>query len=270
MFDWLLGKSPIQKAIEDEDYPKAMKLIKEEIERDPRPVKVRPLRQKMAECLEANGQTDAAIMTLRTLMKEYTDEGNNAKAIAIHKYIVALKSPEEEELEKVAAAMAAAPRAIELAAMDEEVSPISDRSASRIARSQLFGALEKDAVRALIQGMKLQNKRPGDLIMVEGEPGDSLFVLTDGSVRVHVKNASGRSTSIRDMEGGSFFGEISIVYGQPRTATITCATECELLELSRASLDAMSGSHPSVSKVLKDFCDQRQKSREEMEGRQRA
>jgi len=58
---------------------------------------------------------------------------------------------------------------------------------------------------------------------------------------------------VKDLEEGSFFGEVAILTGQPRTATITAKTQCELLELDRGTLDAISISHPHVQQVLQDF-----------------
>ena len=52
---------------------------------------------------------------------------------------------------------------------------------------------------------------------------------------------------------GSFFGEISTLSGRPRTATITAAAPCEILELDRAGLDAVSAAHPRVRDVLEAF-----------------
>ncbi len=61
------------------------------------------------------------------------------------------------------------------------------------------------------------------------------------------------------MEEGTFFGEISILTGQPRTATVTAKTTCELLELDRKTLDSITENHPHVRDVLQQFCDERLK-----------
>jgi cAMP-dependent protein kinase regulator len=59
------------------------------------------------------------------------------------------------------------------------------------------------------------------------------------------------------MEEGTFFGEISILSGKPRTATVTAATHCELLELDRSTLDEITKTHPHVQSVLEEFYIQR-------------
>jgi CRP-like cAMP-binding protein len=54
------------------------------------------------------------------------------------------------------------------------------------------------------------------------------------------------------MGEGTFFGEISVLSGKPRTATVTAASDCELLELDRASLDEITKTHPNVRRVLEE------------------
>jgi len=61
------------------------------------------------------------------------------------------------------------------------------------------------------------------------------------------------SVALGALGEGSFFGEISTLSGRPRSATITTAAACEILELDRASLDAISVSHPRVRSVLEAF-----------------
>jgi CRP-like cAMP-binding protein len=69
------------------------------------------------------------------------------------------------------------------------------------------------------------------------------------------------------MEEGGFFGEISLLTGKPRSATITAAAPCELLELDRKALDEISQKHPRVREVVQEFHDQRAGSVDEMMAR---
>jgi hypothetical protein len=129
--------------------------------------------------------------------------------------------------------------------------------------SPLFDDFTEEELLAVIQKLALSSFAPGDIIISEGEPGDSLFVLTTGAVKAFVRNPSGRQVLVREMEEGSFFGEISILSGKPRTATITCATPAELLELDRKALDEITVNHPRVQQVLLDFYRKRAGSSEE-------
>jgi CRP-like cAMP-binding protein len=107
-----------------------------------------------------------------------------------------------------------------------------------------------------MQGLRLLSFEPGDIIISEGDAGDSLFVIASGIAKAFVRK-DGRQTLARSMDEGTFFGEISILSGKPRTATVTAATPCELLELDRATLDGITKAQPNVRQVLEDFYVQR-------------
>jgi hypothetical protein len=139
--------------------------------------------------------------------------------------------------------------------------------AERPLRSPLFTDFNEEELVAVIHGLRLLTYEPGDIILTEGEPGDSLFVLTTGFVKAFVRNPAGRHIQVREIHEGDFFGEISILTGRPRTATITAGSHCELLELDRPTLDSISTSHPHVLEVLKDFHAQRAGSSQESKAR---
>jgi CRP-like cAMP-binding protein len=117
----------------------------------------------------------------------------------------------------------------------------------------LFEDFSEEELLAFIHGLKLLTFEPGDVIITEGEPGQSVFILTTGRVKVFVRGPDHRSVPLGALGEGSFFGEISTLSGRPRTATITAAAACEILELDRASLDAISATHPRVRSVLEAF-----------------
>ncbi len=74
---------------------------------------------------------------------------------------------------------------------------------------------------------------------------------------------------MRVLEEGSFFGEISVLTGSPRTATVVAATRCELLELDRAALDSVTANHPRVREVIEEARTARSGSEEEVQVRGR-
>lgn len=125
-----------------------------------------------------------------------------------------------------------------------------------VAESPLFSSFSQDELVAVMRGLRLLSFEPGDIIINEGDPGDSLFVITTGVAKAFVRR-DGKQALARQMGEGTFFGEISILSGKPRTATVTAAAPCELLELDRATLDEITKSHPNVKQVLEDFYIQR-------------
>lgn len=121
----------------------------------------------------------------------------------------------------------------------------------------LFPGFSADELVAVMAGLRLVTFGPGELVVAEGEPGDSLFLLTSGSVKAWIRNREGRYVLVRRLGEGDFFGEISVLTGSPRTATVVAASACELLELDRPTLDGITAAHPRVRDVLQQFYEQR-------------
>jgi hypothetical protein len=117
----------------------------------------------------------------------------------------------------------------------------------------LFRGMSREETLAVIRGLRLHGYGPGRILVTEGEPGDSLFVVTTGLCRAYVRNRAGRNMEVRELQEGDFFGEISVLTGHARSATITTVTPCELLELDRTSLESITTTFPRVREVLQEF-----------------
>jgi hypothetical protein len=132
------------------------------------------------------------------------------------------------------------------------------RGGSQIVVSPLFRDFSVDEMVAVIQGLKLLSFERGGVILREGQSGGSLYTLTSGRVRAFKKDPStGKQNQLGDLAEGAFFGEVSILTGQPRMASIVALTRCELLELDRPALDEITKAHPHVWDVLREFAEKR-------------
>lgn len=128
---------------------------------------------------------------------------------------------------------------------------------NQIVVSPLFKDFSVDELVAVIHGLSLITFEPGDIILTEGDPGDSMYMLTAGTVKAVKRNAAGRQVAVNELSEGAFFGEISILTGQPRSATVVATSHCELLELDRPTLDSIVATHPHVRQVLEQFSKER-------------
>ena len=118
----------------------------------------------------------------------------------------------------------------------------------------LFSGFSRDELVAVIKGLRLLTFEPGDIVLTEGDRGDSLYVITTGTLKTFVRDTTqGGQLLMRRLKEGDFFGEISILSGKARSATVTAATHCEMLELDRATLDQITSSYPHVRQVLEEF-----------------
>jgi CRP/FNR family cyclic AMP-dependent transcriptional regulator len=80
--------------------------------------------------------------------------------------------------------------------------------------------------------------REGATVFREGEPGGSVYVIRAGKVRV-VKDANGRQRMVTTLGPGDFFGEMAVVTGRPRTATVEVVEDAELLKVPAGKLQEM-------------------------------
>src|SRR5512138_181062 len=84
----------------------------------------------------------------------------------------------------------------------------------------LFSAMDEDEIRGIHNLMDLNTYAPGQVIMHQGEPGDYFYVVTKGHVQFLVEDAGGRELVIDEVGPGGFFGELSMLTGEPRSARI--------------------------------------------------
>jgi serine/threonine-protein kinase len=101
-------------------------------------------------------------------------------------------------------------------------------------------ALQHDLRRFLRGGRHLPRKvfAPGEVIVLEGETGDSAFLILEGSCRVVQQSGDGAEgvVELRRMEPGAVFGELAVLLDRPRTATVIAETETAVLVIDRAAL----------------------------------
>jgi hypothetical protein len=121
------------------------------------------------------------------------------------------------------------------------------------AKDLLFGELSESEYLKMIDLMEIRTFQPGEIVVREGNPGDSMFIICDGDVSVMTKDKSGKEVQLADLSEGDFFGEVSLLTGKPRTATIYAISYTEVLELKRTSLPEIEANCPQIRKKLEDF-----------------
>ena|SRR5439155_25550115 len=116
-------------------------------------------------------------------------------------------------------------------------------------QARLFAELPKRHLRSIARASAVGGYRKGDVVVEEGAPGSSFFVILDGKARVV---RAGRT--IAHLEPGNFFGEISLLDGGPRTATVLAETDLRCLDLAREDFREMLEGEPAVAmRVVKEL-----------------
>ena len=100
----------------------------------------------------------------------------------------------------------------------------------------LFRSMDDDERRALAAVMDLQEVRGGATVFREGEAGDSLLCVVDGRLDTMVQDIAGQEIVLDAVGPGDAVGEMSMLDGRPRSATLRCAEDARLLVLGRDEL----------------------------------
>ena len=114
----------------------------------------------------------------------------------------------------------------------------------------LFAGLNDDAAEALRSTMTQVRLRRGETIFAEGEPGDRLYVIIDGKVKLGQTSGDGRENLLAVLGPGEMFGELSLFDPGTRTSTATALTDSTLLGLSQGELRPWLAGRPIVAETL--------------------
>lgn len=114
----------------------------------------------------------------------------------------------------------------------------------------LFAAIDPEAAQALFVSMKPVRLLRGHAVFHEGEPGDRLYVIGSGKVKLGRRSTDGRENLLSVLGPGEMFGELSLFDPGPRTATASAVADATLYELSHAELISWLERYPAVAKHL--------------------
>jgi len=254
------GIDNLDRYLAKKNYDKALETIRKELAKHPNQLN---LRLRQAEIFDLQGKRDKAISMYRTIAEAQARDGFYARAIAVYKKILRLDPEqdvhsdlarliEDDQLTKIADR-----RRREHGGAIEQKQVSVDQELKELQSSTLFSSFEREALVEIVASTELRSYDEGDIVVTEGEPGSSLFLIVGGRVRVFMRTDDGGNLQLAELGPGDFFGEVSLLSGKPRTATITARTQVTAIELDRASVDRIAENHPEVTKVLEDFYERR-------------
>jgi CRP-like cAMP-binding protein/di/tricarboxylate transporter len=124
-----------------------------------------------------------------------------------------------------------------------------------LTRIPLFAEIDRVALAQLAAHLDPLVLQEGDTVCRQGEPGDCLFVLTSGQLGVHVHDPNGgASRRIDGLGPGDFFGEMALLTGEPRSATVRAEAPSHMFRLDRERFEALVHAEPSsflaIARVL--------------------
>lgn len=116
-----------------------------------------------------------------------------------------------------------------------------------IARNGLFRGLPEQTITQITALASRRSYKPDAVVFLRGDPGDALYGVVTGRVRISASGSGGKEVFLNLMEPGDAFGEIALLDGQPRTAAATTVAPTELIIIRREEFLAFVKREPQLA-----------------------
>ncbi len=114
----------------------------------------------------------------------------------------------------------------------------------------LFAGMDHTAREQFRAAMKVAAFASGDEIIKQGDDGEEMFVLAEGTIRIIVRGADGKVVFERTSAAPAIFGEMSLITREPRSATVVAEMSCVCLRIDKIAVKELFGRHPSTAVFL--------------------
>ena len=120
-----------------------------------------------------------------------------------------------------------------------------------------FSRLAPEAFLALLRSLSVRRLGAGEVVIRQGDPGDALYLVAAGELRVFTSDAAGQETEVARIGEGSLFGEMALLGDEPRAASVAVIEDADLVEVSRATVQALFSASPDGAGALEQFARER-------------
>lgn len=114
----------------------------------------------------------------------------------------------------------------------------------------IFKNLEHTDLEHIATSMTVHNLDEDTVVVTQGEPGESMYVLAEGLLEVLIEQSDGTQIKVADLAPGTFFGEKSLLTGEPRSATIVCAADSVICEITKTCVSELLDRKPDIAEIL--------------------
>lgn len=114
----------------------------------------------------------------------------------------------------------------------------------------LFSALEEPMLVSVAEGFQAVEVAEGEVIVTEGEPGNEMFVIQSGEVEVYHEGGDGSRRVFATYKARDYFGEMALLSGNPRSASVRARTRVSVLRLRRSDFDTLLEKYPGMAAIL--------------------
>jgi CRP-like cAMP-binding protein len=147
--------------------------------------------------------------------------------------------------------------ALELLEVEPETEAAPRLADERLPRIPIFSDLGSEAFVALTEGLSVLRLNPGEVVIGQGEEGTDFYAVASGRLSVRRRDERGEQVVLAHLGDGEFFGEMALLSGAPRNATVAAEEPSELLVLRADVLRGLAGRYPHLADSLRRFYRQR-------------
>ena len=123
----------------------------------------------------------------------------------------------------------------------------------------LFAAFTEEEFGAVVEKLEPLQFMAGERMIAEGDEGDAMYLISRGGGRV-IKEIDGQEVVLDELGEGEFFGEMSLLVGGPRSASVFATADTEVLRLKSSDLFEVIKQYPRIENALEQFYDKRSKA----------
>jgi CRP-like cAMP-binding protein len=103
---------------------------------------------------------------------------------------------------------------------------------------------------ALLAGAAQRHLAPGEMLFLAGDPGDGFYRVENGLLKISIASASGAERILAILGPGSIVGDLAIIDGKPRSASVSALRHCTVQYVSRKAFDAFALKNPEIYQYL--------------------
>jgi CRP-like cAMP-binding protein len=128
--------------------------------------------------------------------------------------------------------------------------PPTEFAVEALSRCRLFKGLGAEELQAIARNLRTRRFRRGEVLFHEGDPGDALFIIASGAVKVVVPSDEGDEAILATVRRGEFLGELALLDGAPRSAGAIAMEATEALALPRMQFHQLVATEPVIRDAL--------------------
>ncbi len=130
----------------------------------------------------------------------------------------------------------------------------------------LFSNLSNRQLDILYKAGVIKKFTRGDVIVYQDNPGDTFYIVVSGRVKVTLLNEDGKEIVLSILKGGDFFGELSLLDDEPRSASVLAVEDATLFLLTQRQFHQLITAYPNMlRKVLREICARLRRADEKIE-----